>query len=285
MVLPDPDTQALFERGDLLADPVRAAQIVLGELAVIWKEAPVPSAPIVRGIAIAPPPTLPVDMWDPLLQRVSEAPFLEPVTAAELVARISAPNPNPDGEMAAPSSAAFDASYAHEIDELSHNVEAYGSMLGPASEAPTELRRKLFTATAQEAVAAATPLVSSTYTFTSREGTIPIVMGDPGDTPLRVTVELIGSAFSFPNGSSQSVVVERPGTIVSFPVVANTSGQNPIQIVVRAPNGRQIPTTPITISVRTTTVNHIALLVTIAAGLGLLALYSRRWVRRRTSPT
>ena len=95
MVLPDPDTQALFERADLLADPVRAAQIVLGELAVIWKEAPVPSAPIVRGIAIAPPPTLPVEMWDPLLQRVSEAPFLEPVTAAELVARISAPEPEP----------------------------------------------------------------------------------------------------------------------------------------------------------------------------------------------
>ncbi len=305
MVLPDPDTQALFERADLLADPVRAAQIVLGELAVIWKEAPVPSSPIVRGIAIAPPPTLPVEMWDPLLQRVSEAPFLEPVTAAELVDRIGAPNPNPDGELATPTSAAFDTSYAHEIDELSHNVEAYGSMLGPASEAPTELRRELFTATAppyvtdpaaglpwlasvdaatQQAFAAATPLVSSTYTFTSREGTIPIVMGDPGDTPLRVTIELIGSAFSFPNGSSQSVVVDRPGTIVSFPVVANTSGQNPIQIVVRAPNGRQVPTTPITISVRTTTVNHIALLVTIAAGLGLLALYSRRWFRRRTSP-
>jgi hypothetical protein len=134
-------------------------------------------------------------------------------------------------------------------------------MLGPASEAPTELRRQLFTATAppyvtdpaaglpwlasvdaatQEAFAAATPLVSSTYTFTSREGTIPIVMGDPGDTPLRVTVALIGSAFSFPNGSSQSVVVERPGTIVTSPSW-RTRPARPIQIVVRAPADARSP--------------------------------------------
>jgi hypothetical protein len=114
-----------------------------------------------------------------------------------------------------------------------------------------------------------------------------MVMGDPGDTPVRVTVELVAKDFSFPEGSSQNVLLDGPGQIVEFQVVANTSGQNPIQVWVRAPNGQSLtdPPGPVkTIVVRTTTVNHIALLVTIGAGLGLLALYSRRWLRRRKNP-
>ncbi|MEP6758039.1 MAG: hypothetical protein ABJB55_02475 [Actinomycetota bacterium] len=305
MVLPDPDTQALFDRPDLLGDPVRASQLVLGELAVIWKEAPVPAAPTVRGIAIAPPPTLPPAMWGPLLQRLNEAPFLTPATASELVAGVVPDNPNVAGPLTAPSSAAFDSEYAASIGELGRDVEAYGSMLGTGSDAPTELRRKLFIATAPSYVTdptagqpwltsvgdttrtvfdAVAPRVSSEFTFTSREGTIQMVMGDPGPTPLHVTVELLSTQFSFPDGNSQNILVEHPGQIVKFNVVANTSGQNLILVRVSAPNGVSITEPPIKVVVHTTAVNHIALLVTIVAGLGLLALYSRRWFRRRRTP-
>jgi hypothetical protein len=308
LVQPDPDTQALFDRFDLYGDPVRAAQIVLGELAVIWKEAPVPRAPFVRGIAVAPPPTLPPAMWSPLLRRITEAPFLEPVTATSLVERVDPPNPNTASALAAPASSFFDPAYADRIDSLRGRVEAYGSMLGPTSDIPIELRRKLFVSTAppyvgdpsagepwlaavdtttQQAFDAVMPTVSQEFTFTSREGTIPILMGDPGDTPVRVTVELVAKDFSFPEGSSQSVLLDGPGRILEFQVVANTSGQNPIQVWVRAPNGQPLTDPPgpaTTIVVRTTTVNHIALLVTIGAGLGLLVLYSRRWFRRRKNP-
>src|SRR4029079_6460103 len=95
----------------------------------------------------------------------------------------------------------------------------------------------------QQAFEAVMPTVSSKITFTSREGTIPIVMGDPADTPVRVTVELIAKDFSFPHGNSQSVLLDRPGQIYTFDVVANTSGQNPIQIWVRAPNGYSLTLT------------------------------------------
>ena len=57
LVLPDPGTQALLAQPAFLADPVRAAQATLGELATIWREQPVPSAP--RGIAISLPAGLP----------------------------------------------------------------------------------------------------------------------------------------------------------------------------------------------------------------------------------
>ena len=301
LVLPDPSTQTLFARSDLLGDPVRAAQVVLGELAVIWKEEPVPIPPTLRGVAVAPPSTIPPGMWAPLLERLTTAPFLTPVAATALASQVSPSNPNPELPLQTPSILTFDPAYAASIDALGRSVDAYSSMLENESEVPTQLRRDLFIATAPafvvdpvagepwlaavrdvtgRAFASVTPTVSEAFTFTSREGTIPLVMGDPGETPLRVTVELRSARFSFPDGDSQEVVVERPGQVVRFRVVANASGQNPIQVLVRAPNGRAV-TQPITIVVRSTTVNHIALLVTLAAGLGLLALYSRRWFRRR----
>ena len=117
-------------------------------------------------------------------------------------------------------------------------------------------------------------------------------MGDPGDNTYHVTVELQSQDFSFPNGDQQNVTVDQPGELVSFRVIANSSGQNSLYLSVRDPNGRLVPinpdgsTNPIAIAVRTTAVNSIALLVTVAAALALVALYSRRWFRRRrTSPT
>jgi hypothetical protein len=75
-------------------------------------------------------------------------------------------------------------------------------------------------------------------------------------------------------------------------VIANASGKNPLYLSIRAPNGTALPNLNLTdaptitpITVRTTAVNRIALFVTLAAAIGLVALYARRWFRRRTSPT
>lgn len=306
LLLPDPGTQALFDRSDLLSDPVRAAQVVLGELAVIWKEEPVPTPPSVRGIAVAPPATVPSGLWAPLLERLAGTPFLTSVSATDLQARVQPSNANPEIPLQEPSALRFDPTYAASIEELGRRVDAYGSMLTQANDVSTSLRRDLFVATApayvadpaageqwlaavrattEQAFAAVTPTVSEDFTFTSSEGSIPMVLeGDPGDTPLQATIELRSQHFSFPAGDSQDIVVDRPGQVVTFQVVSTTSGQNPILVWVRAPNGYPITQPPITVAVRSTSVNHIALLVTMAAGLGLLALYSRRWFRRRRNP-
>jgi hypothetical protein len=310
LVLPDPNTQALFDRTDLLSDPVRASQIVLGELAFIWKQEPVPPDPYRRGIVIAPPSTLPATMWQPLLERLAGAPFLEPRTLTHLVDQVDPDNPNDAGALTAPSSARFDDSYAADMARLSGDVSIVNSMLGPGTEEPTDLRRRLFTATeptylsdpasgqpwlssvdttVSQAFAAVTPKVANgeRFTLTSHEGTIPLQLGDPGDHVYHVTIELRSQDFTFPNGAEQNVVVDQPGEIVSFRVTANSSGQNSLYVSVHAPNGRIVPvnpdgsTNPIAIAVRTTAVNSIALLVTVLAALVLVALYSRRWFRRR----
>jgi DUF917 family protein len=168
-------------------------------------------------------------------------------------------------------------------------------------DAATDLRRTLFLATTPEATVdsrvgqpwvdsvqattqrafdAVTPSVSSQITLTSRDGEIPLAMGDPGELHLRATIELYASQFTFPEGSSVPVVVDRPGKVVLIPVVANASGQNQIRILTVAPDGRTVAE-PITIVVRSTEANTIALAVTLAAAVGLLLLYARRWFRRR----
>jgi hypothetical protein len=313
LILPDPTTQALFERPELFADPVLGAQIILGELAVIWKQQPAPTDPTLRGIALAPPPMLPADVWAPLLARLADAPFLTPVTATRLVQQIVPENENDAGPLAAPDDSRFETTYATTLVDLSTSVEAYGSMLPVDDQTPTDLRRRLYLATAppylldpaagqpwissvqdttQRAFAAVTPPTvpgsDNTITLTSREGTIPIQMGDPGSTPLRVIVELQSTSFTFPNddpryANPQEVLLERPGQVVSFDVVAQGSGQNQIDVVVFAPNNQEISRTRIT--VRSTTFNRTALLITSAAAVGLVALYGRRWVRRRRRAT
>lgn len=304
MLEPDPDVQALFSQTTLLADPVRAAQVVLGQLSLVWNQRPVPPEPIVRGVAIAPPPTLPPQIWTPLLSRLTRAPFLSAVTATSLAAAVNPPNPNPALTLAEPSTAVFTTDYAAQILRGSARSDAFGSMMVDTPDLATDVRRKLFIATAppyvvdpdagqqwlaavdaatQPSFDAATPTVNDEFTFTSREGTIPLVFGDPGPTPIRVTVTLSSKGdLTFPDGDTQSIEIDGPGHVATFRVVSNTSGQSPIEIVVRAPNGRFISRR--IVSVRSTAVNRIALIVTIAAALGLLALYSRRWIRRRTTP-
>jgi hypothetical protein len=317
LVLPDPNTQALFDRADLLADPVLASQMVLGELAFIWKQEPVPEPPYRRGVVIAPPATMPPTMWGPLLERLAGAPFLLPRTLTHLVDQVNPDNPNDAGPLHEESEARFDDTYAAGMARLGGDVSIVNSMLGVGSEEPTDLRRRLFTATeptylsdplagqpwlstvdtsVSQAFAAVTPEGAISpdgtgqglhFTLTSHEGTIPLQMGDPGDHTYHVTVELRSQDFTFPDGDQQDVTVDRPGVPVSFDVIANTSGQNSIYLSVRDPNGRVVPinpdgsTNPIPISVRTTAVNSIALLVTVLAAVALVALYVRRWFRRR----
>jgi hypothetical protein len=305
LVLPDPGTQALFERADLLADPVRAAQAVLGELAIVWREQPVPGpqpdgSETVRGLALSLPARLPPGVWTPLLERVASAPFLEPVHADDLVAAVNPPGPRQ--RLRASDPLTFSVPYASSLRLLQSDVDAYASMLVDPGNVAETLRRDLFTAESRvflgneaasrpwldavtavtdPAFAGATPQVDQLFTFTSGEGTIPLRMGDPGPAPIRVIVELRSSQFTFPDGASQEVTLDRPNQIVSFLVVAKAAGQNPIQVAVLAPSGSTLSTQ--TIAVRTTAVNRIALLVTVAAAGGLLLLFVRRWQRRKIS--
>ena len=300
VVLPDPHVAALAQDATLLADPVRGAQALLGEIATIWREQPAPVAPTVRGLALGLPATLPAGIWNPLLQRLARAPFLRTVRAADLVAEV-----NPQGEPAglrSPSSASFSRSYVTAIHTERDNVAAYRSMLVSASPLPDRLERNLLYAEAGQYVgdeihgrawydqvhafvsgvfARVAPDTSQTFTLTSDTGTVPIRMGSPGRTPLKVTVELRSARFTFPDGDRQTVTLAQADQIVPFRVESTASGQGAIEVIVRAPSGRIANQGALL--VRSTTVNRIALIITAGAALLLAALWSRRLFRRPTS--
>ena len=131
------------------------------------------------------------------------------------------------------------------------------------------------------AFAAVSPDTSQGFTLTSRSGTIPLSMGDPGSVPLRVVVQLESSTLRFPQGDSKTVVLDRPEQIVSFPVEVTSSGSFTVTVVVRSPSGREIAQSDMVI--RSTAYNRIALVLTFVAGLALVALWARRFFRRRTT--
>jgi Family of unknown function (DUF6049) len=306
LIMPDPWTENLLERQDLVADPVRAAQAILGELAVEWKEAPVPDEPNVRGRALALSSDLPPGLWAPLLERFRHTPFLQFQDPTLFAARMYPPGAA--ATLRAPDDATFSPTYTdgpNGIHALHARVEDYRSMLTEPSTAPDVLTRDLYYAESAayvsdpiggeawlDAVGGATqavfdsvrPQVGQAFTFTSGEGTIPLLMGDPGPIPLLVTVSLEGPQFEFPDGNQQIVTVSRPNQVVSFRVVAKATGQNPIFVRVLAPNEHPIGEAQ-QIAVRSTALNDIALIVTGAAAGVLALLYSRRWFRRTKPPS
>jgi hypothetical protein len=77
------------------------------------------------------------------------------------------------------------------------------------------------------------------------------------------------------------VTLTEPNQIVTFKATALAAGQSTIQVVLRAPSGRPIQQT--TLTVRSTSVNRIAVAVMVAAALVLVVLWSRRLFRRPTS--
>ena len=299
VVLPDPGVMGLLGNPSLQEDPILAAQVTLGALATIWRECPVPVPPTVRGVAVGLPAELPAGLWGPLTRRLADAPFLQALTARQLVQQVF-----PVGDstaLAAPSDDAFPRSYADDIRDARRRVDAYGSMLNEGSPIPDRLRRNLLMAESGEYVEdlpagarwiaqvdavtgalfeRAAPDTTQVFTLTSREGTIPIRMGDPGETPITIELQFRSSRFTFPDGDRRTVELVGPNQIVNLRVIATGAGPGTIEVVTRAPNN--LPLHQQQLVVRVTAVNRIALIITGAAALLLAGLWVRRVIRRRT---
>jgi hypothetical protein len=123
------------------------------------------------------------------------------------------------------------------------------------------------------------PDTSHPLTFTSRSGTIPLRMGDPGDRVLDVRVELASGRVEFLDGNERIVRLEEPSQVITFDVEFKAAGPSRIEVLVLSPDGVELSRD--VLLVRTTAVNPIALLITIGAGLVLVGLWSRRLFRRR----
>jgi hypothetical protein len=298
LLLPDPGAQALLSDPGRRDDPVLTAQVVLGELATIWKEIPVPRPDVVRGLALDLFPDLPAGIWSQVLRRLAGAPFLNPIHAEELPSGVR-PRPLP-ATLGTAAPEGFSPEYATDLAATARRVTAFGSILEePAGEAD-HLRRSMLYAEASQYVGnegsgriwidAVNGVIDRTFsslrpdttrvlTFTSRSGTIPLRMGDPGDRVLNVKVELVAGRVDFLDGDVRPVRLSQANQVVTFRAEVKAAGRSKVDVFIVSPNGAILTRGVLVVS--STAVNPMALIITMGAGLVLVGLWSRRLFRRR----
>jgi len=131
-----------------------------------------------------------------------------------------------------------------------------------------------------EAVFARTvPAPAQEFTLASGTTTIPLLMPGSTGAPLQVSIELQSAQLRFPDGAERTVTIDGEDQFVTFRVQATGAGQGSVRVRVRAPNGRVLSET--TFVVRSTAFNRVAIAITLAAALALVALWVRRLVARR----
>ncbi|MCD6020536.1 MAG: hypothetical protein K0R20_246 [Actinomycetia bacterium] len=298
LLLPDPGATSLLNDPVIREDPILAAHVLLGELATIWKERPVPPDDVERGLALDLAPDLPAAFWLPAVRRLSQAPFLEPAHAGDLRGHVLPP-PEP-ATLGSEPAEAFLSSYTTDLVAAAQRVNTFGRVVEePAGEAD-RLRRGLLYAEASQYIRnegsgriwinwvndvidstfdAIAPDTARPLTFTSRSGTIPLRMGDPGSRVLTVRVELASVRVDFLGTGSRPVRITEPNQVITFDAEVRAAGTSRVEVFVRSPDGVELSRAVLV--VRSTAINPIALAITIGAGLVLVALWSRRLFRRR----
>ena len=298
-VVPDPAVAALLESPDATTDPVRDAQIVVGALASIWQEQP----GLLRGLALVVPEdaTLPADFYVPFTRAIASAPWLTPMDAEELTTTFAPEDPS---VLAPTSPSRFDFTYVDDLRQARRRISTFRDIIVGESDEPDRLEGTLllaesrqflsdpggglaFIADVHDSVSAVFRSVTidtvDNITLTSSTGSgIPVTVRNGGETPLRVRVQL-ASPFLLGIASEQDLELRpREAQTVTFRVNARSTGRFEATLRMLAPGGRPIGRA-VEITIRSTVLNRIALLITIAAALVLLGLWARRFIPRRKS--
>jgi hypothetical protein len=120
-----------------------------------------------------------------------------------------------------------------------------------------------------------------TVTFTARQASIPITVLSSAPYPVKVVVTLTSDKFTFPNGNSQRLTLDRPTTSVRVTAQARTSGDRlPIDVTLHTPNG-QLLLAHTVLTVHSTAISFVGVALTILAGGVLLLWWARTWLKAR----
>jgi hypothetical protein len=296
-IVPEPAVMARLQSPPTLDDPVLTAQTVLGELAAIWQEQP----GVERGLALLVSEdllALPA-LYGALARGVAVAPWLRTMHAAEFVLRFPPETPS---TLTSPIPRSFGSSYVGELRRARRRVDVYRSMLVAPSTVPDEYDHMLLLAESRQFLSSpdgglafiahvrdSTGAVFESIgvqsvdeiTLASSTGSpIPVTVTNGADEALRVTVELLSAHLRGTPRLDLELAAGASET-VTFRVDVRSTGRFEITLRVTAPAGRILEQQ--TVTVRSTVYNRIALVITIAAAVLLLALWARRFLPRRTS--
>jgi hypothetical protein len=294
-IVPEPSADELLA-ANVATDPVRAAQIMLGDLATIWQEQPGEE----RGVAVvldedAP---FPGPFFTPFAQNVAGAPWLRPQGAVEFVAAYPPAETQP---LASPSFRRFATSYVTSLKQARRRVETLATMLPSDSTSPERLDTMLLLAEARQFLAesdAGLEFIATVHrtvqevmnglildtvpavTLSSEQGGIPVTVSNEAQEALSFSVRLKSEALS-EQPSEDLELAPGESETVSLQAEMASTGQSLIDVQLLSPSGRVIEQE--TIVVRSTGYNRVALLITIGAALLMVGAWARRFLPRRTS--
>jgi hypothetical protein len=120
-----------------------------------------------------------------------------------------------------------------------------------------------------------------TVTFTAQRAAIPVTVLSASPYPIRVVVTLASDKFTFPDGNTRSLLLDRPTTSVRVTAQARTSGDRlPIEVTLHTPNG-QLVIAHTVLTVHSTAISFAGVALTVLAGAVLLLWWLRTWRRSR----
>jgi hypothetical protein len=282
--------------------PALAAQRLLAETAALYFESPFTDR--TRGVLLAPP-----QRWDPspealraLLQGLSTAPWLRPVTVPQLTTQVEASEDSvglayPDAARARE----LPSGYLAEVAQAREAVAGLAGLLAEDTD-PVEPQRLVAVSTSVqyraapdegrallEAVDRVATMVfdgievlqGPAFTLTGSGGSlIPVEVRNNGVAPVEVAVHMAHNRFAIE--PAEQVATVAPGEVVrvAFEVRALTPGvSGPIDATVTDTAGRRVlDTSLVVVRARTSSVAALALMVGAAA---VLAVWWFRDARRR----
>ncbi|MBX3284003.1 MAG: hypothetical protein KF703_01525 [Actinobacteria bacterium] len=299
-------TDQLFDlTGEPAADPVLAAYQLLGRLAAVGSLTPGGAGVVVRVDPAAAPSR---ELATVLDQLEEPGTYLAAATVSDLFRDV----PTTTDPVAMLTSALRTdlGAYPDRLRQAQQLVASYGSMLPDPAVATAEFERPLarsadrrrtrseqlemvddVRATIQARFDAITVPERDRVTLGARDAQFPLVITSTLGDPVKVVVGLSASdRLSFPDDQIEATLADER-TTVQIPVRTRATGDTPLRITVRTPDGLVLIDES-QYTVRSTAVSGVGLVLTVGAG-GFLALWWGRHLlrargqraRRRTGAT
>jgi hypothetical protein len=284
-------------------DPVLEAQQLLAGLSFVhYEDAFLPDR---RGIVITPPSgwQASTPFVETLLAGLTGNPALEPVTVQQLFAQVPVGGNNePSTRRLQGGSAGRGISHtvAQRIAADRVQLSSYSAAVAGRPTSLTTLSDDLLASEARSLSPARraaaldmfgrdfagqlgqiTLATERTVTFTSRTAPIPITVRSAAPYPVHVVISLASDKFVFPDGSSQSLTLDRATTSVRMVAQARTAGDRlPIDVTLSTPDG-QLTFARTELTVHSTAISFVGVALTVLAGAVLLAWWVRTWYKSR----
>jgi len=285
------------------ANPVLGAEQLLAGLSFVHFENAFLAQP--RGVVVVPPAGWPPSgpFLETLLGGLVGNPALRAVTLSQLLAQVPAGGnrepavrrlqPGPAGRTITPAAAqriALDreqlASFTAAVTGRPPQLTALAdTLLATEARGLTTTGRALaldaYARTFDATVGQITLATTGTVTFTARRAAIPVTVLSSAPYPVTVVVTLTSDKFTFPDGATRQLLLDRPTTSVRVTAQARTSGDRlPIDVTLHTPDG-QLLIAHTVLTVHSTAISFVGVALTVLAGAVLLVWWVRTWRRSR----